>query len=159
MRAERHELQAPTWWGGTGRGWGEGQDQLGSRKAVGVAWRQRGSTCTAMGLVWPQEPVEKGLGRLFREQCVVRARTRSRSGWGNRKSKDLGSQHQDEGCKASQGHVLSRRICVARGPWGGMGTGWAGGRVGVITPRAWATLSLQPQAAELSGCELNLISR
>lgn len=58
-----NELQAPTWGGGRGGG----QDQLGSRKAVGVAWRQRGSTCTAMGLVWPREPVEKGLRRLFGE--------------------------------------------------------------------------------------------
>lgn len=60
MHVERNEFRAQTL---RGARWGQGL--LDSEEAMGMAWQARGSTCTAMGLLWPEDPVGKGFGRLF----------------------------------------------------------------------------------------------
>lgn len=74
-----------------------------------MAWQEKGSIWTAMGLIRPEDPMEKGSGRLFIEQRVIRAGTRSHNQWGSWILRDLGSQKQDERYKACLGHVLGRK--------------------------------------------------
>lgn len=54
MHVERNKFQAQRL---RGARWSQGL--LDSGGAVGMAWQERGSTGTAMGLLWPEKPVGK----------------------------------------------------------------------------------------------------
>lgn len=100
----------------TPRGARAGQGPVGLRESCGGGLVGEGPHLDAMGIVWPEEPVGEGFGRLFIEQRAARARMRSWNGShsqsGRRKSKDLGTQQQDEEYKAGPSHVLSRKSAM-----------------------------------------------